>query len=46
MGAELYPPKGMDYNEWLCELMCGKPEEDYEDDRTGEQEKTDTRTDR
>lgn len=31
MGAILYPPKGMDYNEWLCELMCGGVEED---DRT------------
>lgn len=31
MGAILYPPKGVDYNEWLCELMCGWVEEDADD---------------
>ena len=28
MGAELYPPKGMNYEDWLCDLMCGTAEED------------------
>ena len=35
MRGVLYPPDDMDYNEWLCDLMCGGPEdEEEEDDRT------------
>jgi len=39
MGAELYLPKGMDYCEWLCQLMCGDPEEedDAEEKKRDEQ---------
>ena len=47
MGKELYPPKGMDYNEWLCDLMCGDPErdEEEEDDRTEEDNRISDKTD-
>ena len=32
MGAILYPPKGVNYEDWLCDLMCGTAETDYEED--------------
>ena len=31
MGKILYPPDDMTWEEWMCELMCGTPEEDEED---------------
>ena len=55
MGAILYPPKGVDYNEWLCDLICGDPEPDdegeglqgflgEEDDRTNKTQEAVART--
>ena len=32
MGEILYPPDGMTWEEWMCELMCGTPEEEEEED--------------
>ena len=32
MGAILYPPEGMDYNEWLCDLMCPRPVDEEEEE--------------
>ena len=39
MGETLYQPDDMTWEEWMCELMCGTPEED------DEEEKEDDRTD-
>ena len=37
MGREIYPPKDMSQEEWLCDLMCGAPEKEEEsNDRTEE----------
>lgn len=44
MGKELYKPDNMTWEEWMCELMCGSPEdidEDDEDDRTDKATSTD-----
>lgn len=27
MGKELYKPDDMTWEEWMCELMCGTPED-------------------
>jgi hypothetical protein len=35
MGKTLVQPDNMTWAEWMCELMCGEPEDD-EDDRTVE----------
>ena len=40
MGKELYPPEVVDFCDWLCDLMCGDPEwEEDDDDRTEEDTK-------
>lgn len=31
MGITLVQPDDMTWEEWMCELMCGTPEEDDED---------------
>ena len=30
MGAILYPPKGVTFEDWMCDMMCGRPEDDGE----------------
>jgi len=32
MGAELFKPDDMTYEEWMCMLMCGTVEDEEEDD--------------
>lgn len=47
MGEVLYKPDNISWEEWMCELMCGTPEEDFngddEDDRTDKTTSTDKR---
>ena len=36
MGLTLVQPDNMTWEEWMCDLMCGNPEEDEEAEETDE----------
>ena len=36
MGETLYKPDNMTWEEWMCELMCGDPEEEQEEEDSEE----------
>ena len=36
MGQILYQPEDMTWEEWMCELMCGAPEEEQEEEENNE----------